>query len=139
MDYYILKSFTNYIDAHILMGRLEEEGIRCWLQDENTITIDPILTNALGGIKLMVPKEQAERALDLLNRFTEERKSKRSCPKCGSHEIEQVSTPRKASNWISAIVTWITGSYAIAPDQVWHCFSCGAEFSEPVEQPSNIS
>ncbi len=32
----------------------EEEGINCWLKDENTVTIDPILTNAIGGIKLMV-------------------------------------------------------------------------------------
>ena len=30
------------------------DGIRCWLKDENTVTIDPILTNAIGGIKVMV-------------------------------------------------------------------------------------
>ena len=44
MEFVVLQSFSNYVDAHILMGRMEEEGIRCWLKDEHTVTIDPILT-----------------------------------------------------------------------------------------------
>ncbi|HEV7781971.1 MAG TPA: hypothetical protein VGO58_11940 [Chitinophagaceae bacterium] len=50
----VLNSYSNYIEAHIAKGTLEEEGISSWLKDENTLTIDPILTNAVGGIKLMV-------------------------------------------------------------------------------------
>ena len=49
----LLDSFANYIDAHIVLGRMQEENIQCWLKDENTVTLDPILTNAVGGIKLM--------------------------------------------------------------------------------------
>ena len=48
------------------MGRLEQENIRCHLQDEYTVTIDPFLSNAIGGIKLMVPAIQVERALQIL-------------------------------------------------------------------------
>lgn len=66
MEFVLLQSFPSYIDAHILMGRLEEEGISCWLKDENIVTIDPLLTNAVGGIKLMVAATQYERALALL-------------------------------------------------------------------------
>ena len=55
MNFIIAQVYSNYIDANIIMGRLEEEGINCWLKDENTVTIDPILTNAVGGIKLMKP------------------------------------------------------------------------------------
>ena len=54
MNFVLLQSYDNYISAHIAMGRLEEDGINCWLKDENTVTINPILTNAIGGIKLMV-------------------------------------------------------------------------------------
>ena len=48
------------------MGRFQEDGINCWLKDENTVTINPILTNAIGGIKLMVESTQAERAATIL-------------------------------------------------------------------------
>ena len=70
MDFVLLSSFDNYIDAHIVKGRLEDQGIHCWLKDENlsSLIVDPILTNAVsGGIKLMVPKDEWQRALDILN------------------------------------------------------------------------
>jgi hypothetical protein len=45
---------------------LQDAGINCHLKDEYTITIDPLLSPALGGIKLMVAGSQLERALELL-------------------------------------------------------------------------
>lgn len=66
MKYVLLRSFDNYISAHIAFGRLKEEFINCYLQDEYTVTIDPLLTNAVGGIKLMVADSQAERAEEIL-------------------------------------------------------------------------
>lgn len=66
MKYIILCSFDNYIPAHIALGRLKEEYINCYLQDEYSVTIDPFLSNAIGGIKLMVAEAQIERARDIL-------------------------------------------------------------------------
>ena len=51
MDFVILNTYSNYVEAHIAKGVLEEQGIESWLKDENTVTIDPILTNAIGGIQ----------------------------------------------------------------------------------------
>ena len=45
---------------------LQEEGINCYLKDELTITVDPFLSPALGGMKLMVEDSQADRATELL-------------------------------------------------------------------------
>ena len=53
--------------AHVAMGRLKEENIVCHLQNENTITTAPFLAPIFGGIKLMVPEAQVERALEILN------------------------------------------------------------------------
>ena len=128
MRFVLLQSFDNYISAHIAMGRLEEDGIKCWLKDENTLTIDPILNNAIGGIKLMVVKEEAERAAGILRRLDNEHKALHPCPKCGSLNIELVSTPRKASNWLSALWGFFTFSLAMPVDKVYHCFDCGHEF-----------
>ena len=66
MKYVLLVSFDNYVPAHIAMGRLREEYINCYLQDEYSVTIDPFLSNAIGGIKLMVAESQAERAREIL-------------------------------------------------------------------------
>lgn len=72
MSFVAVYSFDNYIPAHLILGRLEEEGINAWLKDEHTVTIDPFLTNAFGGIKLMVHIAQADRARALLTTWNAE-------------------------------------------------------------------
>ena len=66
MDFIQVRSYDNYIYAHIVLSMLQDSGINCHLKDEYTITIDPLLSPALGGIKLMVAGSQLERALELL-------------------------------------------------------------------------
>jgi hypothetical protein len=131
MEYIVLQSFTNYIDAHIIAGRLEEEGINCWLKDENSVTVNPLWTNALGGIKIMVAKEQQADALKLLEAYEMEKRAAMKCPKCGSSAIEFISSPRNAKNWVSSIVFFFLGSLALPAEKTWHCFTCEAEFDEP--------
>ena len=41
MNFVPVISFNDYIDANILLGRLQSEGINCWLKDENSATITP--------------------------------------------------------------------------------------------------
>ena len=72
MKFVCLNTFNDYIEANIILGRLQNEDINCWLQDENMVTVFPALTNAVGGIKLMVAETQAERAAELLSRFGNE-------------------------------------------------------------------
>ena len=133
MDFVILQSFNNYLDAHLLMAKLESEDIQCWLQDENTVTLYPILTNAVGGIKLFVNKNDLSRARQIFWEVENNRKIIIECPKCKGHNIELVSTPRKAANWFSAILTFFLGDYALAVDKVNHCFDCGNEFANSNE------
>ena len=66
MDFIQVRSYDNYIYAHIVLSMLQDAGINCHLKDEYTITIDPLLSPALGGIKLMVAGSQVKRALELL-------------------------------------------------------------------------
>jgi len=61
-----VRSYDNYIDAHLMLGRLRAEYINCHLLNENSVTIDPFLSNAIGGIKLMVAEPQLARALELI-------------------------------------------------------------------------
>lgn len=129
MNFVVVWSYDNYIPAHIAQGRLKEDGIECWLKDENTVTIDPILSNAVGGIKLMVDSDLAEKAAGILRAIDNEHKAMHRCPKCNSLNIELVSTPRKASNWASALFGFLFASYAMPAVKVYHCFDCGHEYT----------
>ena len=133
MDFVPVAVYTNYIDANIILGRMQEDGIDCWLKDENIVTIDPILTNAVGGIKLMVAENERMKALQWLWEINKEKKAMLSCPKCNSHNLEYVTTPRKAGNWFSVLFFGLFASYAPPIEQVYHCFDCGTEFDKPVE------
>ena len=130
MAYVVLESFSNYVDAHIILGRMQEENIDCWLKNENTTTIMPIWTTAIGGIQLMVHQVQAERATELLKAIKEEKRKHMRCPKCGGSDVEYINTMRKPSNWLSAAATFFLGDYAVMPEQRYHCFSCGEEWRE---------
>lgn len=66
MNYIQLRSFDNYINANIQLGMLQDKGINCHLIDEYIITLDPLLSPAIGGMKLMVYETQAQRAKELL-------------------------------------------------------------------------
>ena len=135
MKFQILRTFENYIDANLLLGQLESEGIRCWLKGENTVTIDPILSNAIGGIKLMVLEEDMEKAIELYKLIEQKRRESFACPYCHNHDIEYITSPREPLNWIAAIGTWLLGNYALSAKQVWHCFACKKEFDTPYETP----
>ena len=130
MDFVVLKSFTNYIDAHIILGRMQEEGVDCWLNNENTTTIMPIWTTAIGGIQLMVQGEHLQKASDVLKVIEQEKKENISCPKCNSRDVEYINTIRKPVNWLSAAATFFLGDYAVMPEQRYHCFKCGEEWKE---------
>ena len=136
MDFVPVAVYTNYIDANIMLGRMQEDGIDCWLKDENIVTIDPTLTNAVGGIKLMVAENERMKALQWLWEMNKEKKAVLSCPKCNSHNLEYVSTPRKPGNWLSVLIGVFITSFAPPVEQVYHCFDCGKEFDEPVENNS---
>jgi hypothetical protein len=133
MDFVILETFDNYINAHLMMGRLEEAGINCWLKDEQTVTLNPILGNAIGGIKLMVDKNDIDKSIEILNALKEIKRKSFACPNCGSHNIEYITTNRKPGNVITSILTWMLGNYAIGIKQIWHCFDCNEEFEQPAE------
>jgi hypothetical protein len=67
MNFVEVCSFDNYITANITLGMLQNADINCHLKDEYIVTIDPFLSPAVGGMKLMVSEPQVQRAIELLN------------------------------------------------------------------------
>jgi len=128
MELVTVRTFGNYISANLLLSKLRNGGIECYLKDETTVTMDPILTYAVGGIKLVVKKEDAEEVIKILRQFDEDYMQKVVCPKCGSHKIELVPK-RNTANMVTAILSWIFSSYAVSAENVYRCGNCGYESS----------
>ena len=126
MNMITLRSFDNYFLANITLTKLQDAGVECYLKDENTVTIDPILSNAIGGIKLVVKGQDAAEARELLQLFDEEYMISVKCPPCNETTITQINKPG-ATNFLTAIFTWLFSSYAIASEQVYKCSKCGYE------------
>jgi len=59
---------TYPVDCHVVKGRLETEGINCFVYDEHVVTAHPFRSVAVGGVKLKVPFEQKEKALTILQK-----------------------------------------------------------------------
>jgi len=75
MKFIAIREFDDYITAHIVMGRLLEEDIVCHLENEYSSSLRPFRSHIFGGIKLMVPDVQAERAIELLTKSDREQTS----------------------------------------------------------------
>jgi hypothetical protein len=68
----VLKTVFNStypIDCHIVKGRLETEGIQCFVFDENMVNVNPFNSVAVGGVKLKVSLDQFEKAKLILTKL----------------------------------------------------------------------
>lgn len=61
-----LAAFSQPIDAHLLIARLEGMGIAAYARDENMVTLDWLASNAIGGVKVDVADEDYEKAREIL-------------------------------------------------------------------------
>ncbi len=137
MDLVTVKTFDSYFVANIILGRLHAEGVECYLKDEVTVTIDPILTNAIGGIKLVVRKENAPAVKQILDSYDAQYLLAATCPQCGEHAFTYIAKPG-VTNFLTAILTTIFASYAVAPNYVYQCGNCSYETERLPDYENNI-
>ena len=135
MNFIQIRSFDNYIKANIQLSMLQDEGINCYLKDEYTVTIDPLLNPAIGGIKLMIYELQAERAESILENADEQYLQSIPCPDCGRHTLKKIVQVKKAQNmWQRLSFIFLTGSNEEVK-KYYICSSCNSVFDEiPIEE-----
>jgi hypothetical protein len=131
----VIRRFENYFSANIILSKLRDQEIRCYLLDENTVTIMPVFGTAIGWIRLVVDKKDEAVARAALQQFDVEYLLSVQCPKCLANDIILVQKPG-TKNFITAIFTWLFSSYAVAPEQVYQCQQCGYETES---LPENVS
>lgn len=98
-NYTILTTFAYSTEAQITKSKLEADGIRVMLLDEKTIDSDPLISQAIGGVKLMVLNEDFDEALKIFNRIRAYEKDKNGedviCINCESNKILIAEPARK--------------------------------------------
>lgn len=142
----VVSTHTIAIDAHIVRGRLEAEGIPAFIQDDQYITMDWTLSLALGGVKVRVPSEYKEAALQVLQN-TEDDTYQLSqmgdapvnndqgetylpeetlyCPACNSDKISQLDLLRR----FSLTLLFVIGSPLAFSKRFYVCDDCDHVFA----------
>jgi len=128
MDFVALRSFDNYIEANIVMNMLLHHNITCHLKDENIITIDPLLSPALGGMKLMVHHAHVERAWDLMDKAEQQYLKDIPCPVCHAHALRAVSITRQHKCRLSALASMLLNGHSVELTKIFRCDKCGYDF-----------
>lgn len=99
-DYTILTLFEYSTEAQLVKSKLDSEGIDTILMDEKTIDSDPLISQAIGGVKLLVHNNDLEKASGIYNEIREYEKNEKGeaihCPKCSSTKILVANTQRKS-------------------------------------------
>ena len=133
----------------VIRGRLESEGITCFVKDELTVQVNPFYSNAIGGVKLQVPESELNQAIEILketgyiknenlqsskelprlNEYSEEQQKSNDgvkifCPNCGSDEVVQ----SKKGSWLFLVTSLLFFYPTPFFQKKYYCFDCKQEF-----------
>lgn len=145
-------SCSEPIEGHLLRTRLEDEGIRCFVADEHTVSANWFYSNAIGGMKLQVCEADLDEARDILISALEERESddasvdwsevnpdwtfdaetetaseeQYSCPNCDSTEVFY---EKFSKQWVFLSIL-LLGIPLPFLSREWSCRSCGETWKQ---------
>lgn len=98
-DYTILAVFEYSTEAQVVKSKLDSENISTMLMDEKTIDSDPLISQAIGGVKLLVLNNHLEKASKVYNEIRRYEKDANGndlhCPSCNSNRILVADVQRK--------------------------------------------
>ena len=130
MNFIELNSFDNYIEANIVLNMLKYEGIICHLKDEHIITIDPLLSPAIGGMKLMVHEKHVKRAWELMEEAERQYLQTKACPICKQHTLNAITITKKYKTLLGALGSMLLNGQTVRVTKRYNCSSCGYDFKE---------
>ncbi|QCR24711.1 DUF2007 domain-containing protein [Pontibacter sp. SGAir0037] len=125
-------------EAHILKGRLEAEGIQCFIGDEHIVAAQPFYSVAVGGVKLKVAEEDVEEArailadiqegtneydledVELAPPMQEHLAEAVTCPSCGSDHVKE----ERYSKTVFSLSYLLFGFPLPFVNKKYKCYNC---------------
>jgi Zn finger protein HypA/HybF involved in hydrogenase expression len=136
-------------EVAVIRGRLEAEGITCFVKDEMTVQVNPFYSNAIGGVKLQVLESDLNQAVEILKEtgYIKEKKLQNFdepsqinehsnnqhrtekgvaiiCPICGSEEVVKT----KKTGWLFLLTSLLFMCPTPFLQRKYYCFNCKQEF-----------
>ncbi|MFD1016835.1 putative signal transducing protein [Winogradskyella rapida] len=119
-------------EAEIIKGRLESEGISVFLKDNITIDTDPLVSQAIGGIKLNVLAKDEAQAVEILQAIQsysmDNDGQPLKCPNCGNNHIRLYSTINNVKALVSFLISFLTGTIPFSTRYQYQCEDCKTNF-----------
>jgi DNA-directed RNA polymerase subunit RPC12/RpoP len=127
-----LESYTYSSEAQIFKGLLESRGLEVFMRDNHTVDADPLVSNAVGGVKLFVRVQDFENASKILaevQQFSlDEHGQPVACPNCHNIKVEMVTSLREKKTLFAWIGSVLLGGLPIYANHHYKCSVCGFEF-----------
>jgi len=129
-----IKTFENSVSAHILKSKLESEGIKCFIFDENMITNNMIYNISVGGIKLKIDDTDLTKANKIITKIedqplTNENNDTIKCPNCqSSNLIANYKSIKGIKGFITFIIALLLMIIPFYQKKVFKCSDCKHEF-----------
>jgi hypothetical protein len=135
----IVGRYRDLPTATVAKSVLDSAGIESFLADDNFVRLDWLMSNALGGIKLLVRGEDAEGAKKLLDEQVPEKfdvegvgqYENPKCPNCGSLDVTFDELDRKI-----AYPSLLLRIPIPVVRHGWNCHACGHTWDPEAESPS---
>jgi len=122
-----LISYNNVIEANMIKDLLENEGIMCFLTNENFTTLLPGFTGMWGsGIHVMIHEEDKEKALEIIGRndvITEIH-----CPYCTSSNVSLGLGFKKLKKILLIMLSVFSFTPINNINNTYYCKDCRKEF-----------
>lgn len=128
-----IAAFQYSSEAQIIKGRLEAEGVPVFLSDNYTIDTDPLVSNAIGGVKLKIYTEDREKAQEVLkniNKYAlDDNGDPINCPNCSSTEVELFTNIKNFKALFLFLFSFLLNALPIYQKQDYYCLNCRREFN----------
>ncbi len=131
-----LRQYRDQAEALMARSVLESAGISCFLRDENTIRMEWLWSNLMGGIRLQVAEADVEAAEAVLSQpipasiavAGEPDYEQPKCPRCGSLDIGNESLDAKVGAASILLLGFPVPS--LVERDSWRCQACGLNWTD---------
>jgi hypothetical protein len=128
-----VQQYRDLAEAQVAKGVLDSAGIPCCLRDENTVRLEWVWSNLLGGVRLQVNEQDREAAQEVLAQPIPEQiqvdgeipYDQPRCPRCGALDIHYQAIHERAG--LASIILFVP---IPIPKRAWICEECGAQWRE---------
>lgn len=115
-------------EAYLIKGRLNNEGIDCFLTNENFTNLMPLYNNMLGsGIQVIVNENDLEKSRALIKEILIPVNDEIICPHCGSKNIGLGFGHRKRLKILSILIAIFTVKPIGNLKQEYFCKDCKSD------------